>query len=66
MLRRSPRKPSPPSVVEITFATTPDGLVVDSVILKPGRPSDEAQLRAFLDRLRDPELDVHVAPWRPA
>jgi hypothetical protein len=58
MLRRRPRQPSPASAVEIQFVTTPDGLVVDRVILKPARPDDEVELRWFLERYRDPALDL--------
>lgn len=58
MLRRPPRRPPAPSAVEIQFVSTPDGLVVDRVTLKPANAEAEAQLRQFIDRFRDPELDL--------
>ena len=60
MLRRPPRKPLLPSAIEIVFAPTPDSLVVDRIILKPATPDAERELRRFLDRFRDPDLDLNA------
>jgi hypothetical protein len=65
MLRRPPRKPIASSAVEIEFAPTPDGLVVDRVILKPATPDAERDLRLFLDRFRDPDLDLNTITGTP-
>lgn len=46
------------SAVEITFTPTRDGLVVSRVTLRPADSAAEADLRRFLDRFRDPALDL--------
>ncbi len=52
-----PRKPIPQSSVEIYFQPTPDGLVLDRVILHCANACAEQDLKRFLQRFRDPELD---------
>ncbi len=55
-----------PSAVEITFAPTPDGLVVDRVVLHPASADAERDLRRFLSRFRDPDLDLDARAIREA
>lgn len=45
------------SSVEIQFTPTPDGLVVDRIILRAANAEAETDLRSFLKRFRDPDLD---------
>jgi len=54
-MRQKERKES---ALEVIFTPTPDGLVVERVILHPANTGAEADLRLFLDRFRDPELDL--------
>lgn len=52
------KKAASPSGIEITFAETPDGLVVDRILLHPASAKAEGDLRRFLERFRDPDLDL--------
>ncbi len=54
------RKQTIPSMVEIMFTQTPDGLVVDRVILRPANGEAETDLRRFLQRFRDPDVDLEA------
>ncbi len=56
------KKPVEPSTVEFVFIQTPDGLVVDRVILRPACADAERDLRRFLSRFHDSaiDLDLHV------
>ena len=53
-------------MVEIMFAPTPDGLVLDRIVLHPANGDAERDLRRFLDRFRDPELDLNSRASRNA
>jgi hypothetical protein len=57
MARRRTAGPS----VEIFFVETPDGLLRDRIILRNTTAPAEADLRLFLDRLRDHDLDVSLS-----
>ncbi len=54
------KKQTIPSMVEIMFVPTPDGLVIDRVILRPANGEAERDLRRFLQRFRDPDVDLEA------
>ncbi len=55
-----------PSSVEIWFDPTPDGLVFNHVILHCANLEAENDLRKFLARFKDPEIDLTArATWIP-
>ncbi len=54
------KKAAIPSTVEIIFAPTPDGLVVDRIVLQPANADAERDLRHFLQRFRDPDMDLEA------
>ena len=61
------KRTAEPSTVEIVFTSTPDGLVVDRVVMRPRNAQEEVDLRRFLERFRDPELDLEFrARWERA
>ncbi len=62
------KKRTVPSAVQIFFTPTPDGLVLDRIVLQPANGDAERDLRRFLDRFRDPELDLNglaIRNWGP-
>jgi hypothetical protein len=61
------KREGPPSAIEIEFAPTPDGLVVDRIFLRPATSAAEVDLRRFLARFRDPDVDLgaRVREGRP-
>lgn len=52
------KRMSNPSAIEIIFAPTRDGLVLDKIILRPSNTDAEKDLRRFLQRFRDPDVDL--------
>ena len=54
------KKAAIPSVVEIMFVPTPDGLVLDRVVLHPANGNAERDLQRFLQRFRDPDVDLEA------
>ncbi len=48
------------SVLEVIFTPTADGLVVERVILRPANGEAEMDLRHFLQRFRDPDVDLEA------
>jgi len=52
------QKKTKESALEVIFTPTPDGLVVEKVVLHPANGEAETDLRRFLDRFRDPQLDL--------
>ncbi len=47
-----------PSTVVITFEPTADGLVLNQISLHPANAAAERDLRKFLERFRDPVIDL--------
>jgi len=60
------KAPAPPSKIEIEFESTRDGLVLDRVVLHPANAEAEADLRRFLSRFRDPDVDLEGRAIREA
>ncbi len=59
------KKAALPSYVQIEFTPTPDGLVLNRIVLQPANAAAERDLRLFLTRFRDPDLDLdHRAVWQ--
>ena len=54
------QKKTKESALEVIFAPTPDGLVIDHVILRPANGDAERDLRRFLQRFRDPDVDLEA------
>lgn len=62
MRRKTPLRSS----VEIVFARTRDGLVLDQIVLRPADAEAEKDLRRFLQRFRDPDVDLDAHAVREA